>query len=151
MGNYTIFWMFENPRRGRQARNFTKNVPKIPDLKSSSEQIFSENWRWVPLSYGCKDQLLINKAILEEVRSKRRNLSTTWIDYKKAFDSVPHSWIVKSLELYKMCPTVTRFMRENIKSWKTILHLSQDKGMMTSRPWPSKSKVASIRETRCHL
>ena len=34
--------MFENPRRGRQARNFTTNVPKILDLKSSSEQIFSE-------------------------------------------------------------------------------------------------------------
>ena len=32
--------MFENPRRGRQARNFTTNVPKIIDLKSSSEQIF---------------------------------------------------------------------------------------------------------------
>ena len=32
--------MFENPRRGRQRRNFTKNVPKILDLKSSSEQIF---------------------------------------------------------------------------------------------------------------
>ena len=31
--------MFENPRRGRQARNFTENGPKIPDLKSSSEQI----------------------------------------------------------------------------------------------------------------
>ena len=41
--------MFENPRRGRQARNFKTNVPKILDLKSSSEQIFSENWRWVPL------------------------------------------------------------------------------------------------------
>ena len=41
--------MFENPRRGRQARNFGKNVPKILDLKSSSEQIFSENCRWVPL------------------------------------------------------------------------------------------------------
>ena len=40
--------MFENPRRGRQARNFTTNVPKILDLKSSSEQIFSENCRWVP-------------------------------------------------------------------------------------------------------
>ena len=33
--------MFENPRRGRQARNFTTNVPKILVLKSSSEQIFS--------------------------------------------------------------------------------------------------------------
>ena len=41
--------MFENPRRGRQARNFTPNVMKILDLKSSSDQIFSENCRWVPL------------------------------------------------------------------------------------------------------
>ena len=41
--------MFENPRRGRQARSFATNVPKILDLKSSSEQIFSENGRWVPL------------------------------------------------------------------------------------------------------
>ena len=42
--------MFENPRRGRQARNFTTNVPKILDLKSSSEQIFSKNCRLVPLT-----------------------------------------------------------------------------------------------------
>ena len=42
MGNYTIFYMFENPRRGRQARNFTTIVPKILDLKSSFEQIFSD-------------------------------------------------------------------------------------------------------------
>ena len=33
--------MFENPRRGRQARNFTTNVLKILVLKSSSKQIFS--------------------------------------------------------------------------------------------------------------
>ena len=32
--------MFENPRRGRQAGNFTTYVSKILDLKSSSEQIF---------------------------------------------------------------------------------------------------------------
>ena len=42
--------MFENPRRGKQARNLTTNVPKILGLKSSSEQVFSENWRWVPLA-----------------------------------------------------------------------------------------------------
>ena len=50
MGNYTIFGGFENPRRGRQARNLTTNVPKILDLKSSSAQIFSKNCRWVPLT-----------------------------------------------------------------------------------------------------
>ena len=30
--------MFENPRRGRQTRNFTTIFPKIFDLKSPSEQ-----------------------------------------------------------------------------------------------------------------
>ena len=43
--------MFENLRGGRQARNFTADVPKILDLKSPSEQIFSKNWRWVPLMH----------------------------------------------------------------------------------------------------
>ena len=50
MGNYTIFFLgggggggeVENPRRGREARKLTTNVPKILDLKSSSEQIISK-------------------------------------------------------------------------------------------------------------
>ena len=48
--------MFENPRRGRQARNFTTNVPKILVLKSSSEQIFS---RKLPLGAPVKYKLSI--------------------------------------------------------------------------------------------
>ena len=50
--------MFENPRRGRQARNFTKNVPKILDLKSSSEQMFSKNWRCM----GAPDDMIYVKV-----------------------------------------------------------------------------------------
>ena len=52
----SAFDILENPRRGRQAsqasqaRNLTTNVPKILDLKTSSEQMFSENCRWVSLS-----------------------------------------------------------------------------------------------------
>ena len=47
--------MFENPRRGRQARNFTTNVPKVLDLKSFSEQIFFRK-----LSLGAPDISLQN-------------------------------------------------------------------------------------------
>ena len=54
-------------------------------------------------SYGCKDQLLINRMILENCCKSNRNLSTAWIDYKKAFDSVPHDWILKAIEIYKFC------------------------------------------------
>ena len=57
MGNYTIFLMFKNPRRSRQARNFTENDRKILDLKSSSEQVISENCRWVPMNKSCWNQV----------------------------------------------------------------------------------------------
>ena len=52
--------MFENPTRGRQARNLTTNVPKIVDLKSSSEQVFSEHWRWVPLKFKQRLSSVLN-------------------------------------------------------------------------------------------
>ena len=68
MGNFTIFWMFENPRRGRQARNFTTNVPKILDLKSPSEQIFSRK-----LSLGAPVLLTIDKY--QNVRSSTNDPS----------------------------------------------------------------------------
>ena len=56
--------MFENPRRDRQATNFTSNVSKILDLKSSSEQIFSENWRWVPLKEASASSHTPNKKFI---------------------------------------------------------------------------------------
>ena len=56
--------MFENPRRGRQARNFKTNVPKILVLKSSSEQIFS---RKLPLGAPEKTDVVF----LQETHSKK--------------------------------------------------------------------------------
>ena len=44
--------MFENPRRGRQAKNLTKNVPEILDLKSSSEKVFCRHSNSYPVE--CK-------------------------------------------------------------------------------------------------
>ena len=85
-------------------------------------------------SYGCKDQLLINKATLEEATSKRKNLSTAWIDYKKAFNSVPHSWIKKCHEIYRIYPTTIKFVTESMKLWKATLILQHAAGTLKSRP-----------------
>ena len=63
--------MSENPRRGRQARNFTTNVPKILDLKSSSEQIFFRK-----LSLGAPDSSqtsLSTKTKMSETLSESLN------------------------------------------------------------------------------
>ena len=92
-------------------------------------------------SYGCKDQLLVNKMVLEDCKTRRKNLSTAWIDYKKAFDSVPHSWIMKCMEIYKICPVVTQFNTAAMKTWKSTLVLNHPEGSLTSRPINIKSGI----------
>ena len=75
-------------------------------------------------SYDCKDQLLINKMILENCRSRNNNLSIAWIDYKKTFDSIPYSWIEKSLETFKISPVLRNFLSHSMRMWKTTLVLN---------------------------
>ena len=44
-----------------------------------------------------------------------------WIDYKKAFDSVPHAWILSVLNLYKVSPTIVKFFEKSMATWRTVL------------------------------
>ena len=50
-------------------------------------------------SRNTKDQLLIYKIIQRNAKRRKTNLHVAWVDYKKAFDSLPHSWIAKSLQI----------------------------------------------------
>ena len=45
-------------------------------------------------SRGTKDELLIDKTILRDCRKRHTNLGMAWINYKKFYDMVPHSWIL---------------------------------------------------------
>ena len=74
--------------------------------------------------YGCKDQLMINNAIL----------STAWIDYKKAFDSVLHSWILTFLQMYKIHPVLITFIEESMSQWKTNMTLVHREGVLETGP-----------------
>ena len=97
---------------------------------------------------GCKDQFMINNAILEDCYDKKKNLSTAWIDYKKAFDSVPHSWILKCIQLYKVHPIVSRFIECSMKSWKTNMALIHTKEYL--RQVQSTSREESSKVTHYH-
>lgn len=50
---------------------------------SAHQLLLSEQKGCKRESYGCKDQLLANKMILEDCRTRKKNLSTDWTDYKK--------------------------------------------------------------------
>ena len=70
-------------------------------------------------SWGCTDQLLINKMILDEAKQHRRNLLMMWFDYKKAFDSVPHDWILKALELAQVPLKIINTIKSLMGTWAT--------------------------------
>ena len=70
-------------------------------------------------SKGCKDQLLISKAILQECKRREKNLCMAWIDYQKAFDRDPHIWIIKSLELIGINNKVILLTKKVVGYWRT--------------------------------
>jgi hypothetical protein len=63
-------------------------------------------------SNGCKDELLISKAILQECKSRKKYLCMAWIDYQKAFYRVSLSWVIKSLELILINNKIISFTRK---------------------------------------
>ena len=72
-------------------------------------------------SRGTKDQLLIDKTVLREVKRVKRNLAVGWIDYRKAYDMVPHSWIKEVLMSLRIADNVTQFLIKSMEGWSTML------------------------------
>ena len=70
--------------------------------------------------------------ILENCKKTKRNLRCALIDYKKAFDSVPHEWILRSLELFKVSPILVGFLKHNMKNWETQSTLTHESGTLMS-------------------
>ena len=53
-------------------------------------------------SQGTNDQLYIDKMVLRDANSKKKNLAMGWIDCQKAYDMVPHSWILVKLKILRL-------------------------------------------------
>ena len=51
-------------------------------------------------SRGTKDQLSIDKTVLKDYKKRHTNLSMAWIDYRKAYDLVPHSWVNECMKMF---------------------------------------------------
>ena len=67
---------------------------------------------------GTNDLLFIDKLIMQEVKTRKQNLSMAWIDYKKVYDIVPHSWIIDCLETVGINKKIRRFFAECMELWQ---------------------------------
>ena len=64
---------------------------------------------------GTKDQLLIDKMIVKDCKWGLTSLAVAWIDYRKAYDMVPHNWIQKCMEMFGVAVNVRSFINPSMK------------------------------------
>ena len=58
----------------------------------------------------------------------------TWIGYRKAYDSIPHSWILKTLRMYRFNEKVIRLMETSMNNWNTTMKLHYNDGCIITDP-----------------
>ena len=53
-----------------------------------------------------------------------------YIDYAKAFDSVPHKWILEIMQVYKISTIILTFLAFTMQLWRTDMSLYHEKGVI---------------------
>ena len=92
----------------------------VEDHCSSNNIITTEQAGGKKGSWGCVDQLLTNKMILEEVVKHRPNIFTMWFDYKKTFDMIPHKWLLEAMKLAKVPEKLISAVNCMLSKWSTL-------------------------------
>lgn len=68
-----------------------------------------------------KDQLLIDKMVIKNCKKRLTGLGVAWINYKKAYDMIPHSWILKTMELVGVANNMKALIKDTMGQWNTEL------------------------------
>ena len=72
------------------------------------------------VSRGTNDLPYIDRAVITEVKSRNKNLAMAWIGYKKAYDLVPHSWIIECLHLFGVAENIKSLLVNSMEKCKVI-------------------------------
>ena len=80
------------------------------------EQKGCRKWR-----RGTEKLLYIDQHIPNDSKTRRKNLAMTWIDYKKANDMVPQSWIINYLKMFKISDEIMNLIKRTVKTWRIEL------------------------------
>ena len=68
---------------------------------------------------GTVDQLIIDKCIMEEVKTQHRNLAISLYDYRKACDKLHHDWMLRVYSWMGLPVNVISLLRQLMRYWKT--------------------------------
>ena len=101
--------------------------------------IFSNNiWPFEQLgtmekTLGAKEAIIFDRVINREVRMYKRNLYVGWTDVRKAYDSVFQEFIIEMLNIIKAPKWIIGWLKEAMRTWRTILQVKEGKQFKLSR------------------
>ena len=64
---------------------------------------------------------MIDKMVMKNSKRRTTNLNVAWIDYTKAYDMVPHSWVLQCLKIFKVANNISNVIKNSMKNWKVKL------------------------------
>ena len=72
-------------------------------------------------SWEAKDQHLIDKQILEAPMKHQCSLAMGWINYKLAYDMVPHRWMIEAMKMVGIADNIVNLFENSKETWSTEL------------------------------
>ena len=76
---------------------------------------------------GTKEHLMLDKTVMRDSKKRSTNLAMGWIDYQKAYDLLPHSWIIETMKLTGMASNAVSLVKRSMETWNTGLHYDGQK------------------------
>ena len=67
------------------------------------------------------DLLYNDRAVIREVKSRKKNLTMAWIDYKRAYDMALHSRIKECLDLFGVAENIKTLLVNSMEKWRVVL------------------------------
>ncbi|TBU13640.1 reverse transcriptase, partial [Hamiltosporidium tvaerminnensis] len=125
------------PRRGSDYRPITcmsnlyklttKCVTKVVQIEVERRGYLAENQLGAVRDVqGAKEQALPNIALNKEYGN---NLKATWIDVKKAYDSIDHAYLTQCIENLNLPDWILKFIKVIISKWKIDISVGPQKIM----------------------
>lgn len=75
---------------------------------------------------GDKEQPSIDQLLLPiKITVKHHTFSLAGLGYHKAFDLMPHSWLLKVFEVYKVHPVIYKLLSTTRSTWNTTSYLPE--------------------------
>jgi len=122
-----------SPRRDIGKKEGLMNLI-LQHWKNMGYQYLNVRLRISTLHMGCVDNLFIDKATQADANKNKKKLSCLWVDMKKAFDNVSHSWLLAVNRDHGINKTLTSFIESIIRKWKTTLFVPTTEGLITIGP-----------------